>query len=182
MSVENLALVPHPNYPCAAISRISITMTRNNDQDLCIHFVVIGDVEQIIFPEKTVSMRTDELWKNTCFEMFVMQTSGYLEYNFSPSSQWAAYTFSARRSGMRNLEHNEAPVIEDHIGPQFYEMTVQLPLLPFLQNRELRIGLSAIIAEKNGAKSYWALRHPDGDADFHHPECFDFTLPAVENL
>jgi hypothetical protein len=41
-----------------------------------------------------------------------------------------------------------------------------------------RIGLSAVIEEKNGMKSYWALAHPAGKPDFHHPACFAAELPA----
>jgi hypothetical protein len=35
-----------------------------------------------------------------------------------------------------------------------------------------RIGLAAVIEETSGHKSYWALAHPQGKADFHHSECF----------
>ncbi len=41
-----------------------------------------------------------------------------------------------------------------------------------------RIGLSAIIEDRDGAKSYWALAHPPGAPDFHHPDCFTAQLPA----
>jgi len=41
-----------------------------------------------------------------------------------------------------------------------------------------RIGLSAVIEETDGTKSYWALRHPPGKPDFHHPDCFALTLGA----
>jgi hypothetical protein len=30
-----------------------------------------------------------------------------------------------------------------------------------------RIGLAAVIEERSGHKSYWALAHPPGKADFH---------------
>jgi hypothetical protein len=42
-----------------------------------------------------------------------------------------------------------------------------------------RLGLSAVIEEANGRKSYWALAHPPGKADFHHSDCFAYKLPAV---
>lgn len=40
------------------------------------------------------------------------------------------------------------------------------------------IALSAVIEETGGHKSYWALAHPPGQPDFHHPTCFAATLPA----
>ena len=42
------------------------------------------------------------------------------------------------------------------------------------------MGLCAVIEEKDGTKSYWALAHPPGDKpDFHDPACFALELPAA---
>jgi hypothetical protein len=43
-------------------------------------------------------------------------------------------------------------------------------------------GVSAVIEEANGAKSYWALAHPPGKPDFHHPDCFRLELPPAATL
>ncbi len=40
------------------------------------------------------------------------------------------------------------------------------------------LGLSAVIQEVDGTKSYWALAHAPGPPDFHNPDCFIATLPA----
>jgi hypothetical protein len=42
-----------------------------------------------------------------------------------------------------------------------------------------RLGLSAVIEETSGRKSYWALAHPPGKPDFHHADCFAYELPVV---
>ena len=40
------------------------------------------------------------------------------------------------------------------------------------------LGLSAVLEEKDGTKSYWALAHSEGDKpDFHDPACFAAHLP-----
>src|ERR1700731_13306 len=39
-------------------------------------------------------------------------------------------------------------------------------------DRAWRIGLAAVIEETSGHKSYWALAHPPGKADFHHSDSF----------
>ena len=40
------------------------------------------------------------------------------------------------------------------------------------------LGLSAVLEEQDGTKSYWALGHPNGDKpDFHDPACFAAHLP-----
>ena len=40
----------------------------------------------------------------------------------------------------------------------------------------------AVIEEKDGTKSYWALAHPPGEPDFHHPDCFALDLPPAAAL
>jgi hypothetical protein len=40
------------------------------------------------------------------------------------------------------------------------------------------LAISAVIEETNGTKSYWALAHPPGAPDFHHPDCFTLQLEA----
>jgi hypothetical protein len=39
-----------------------------------------------------------------------------------------------------------------------------------------RLGLSAVIEETSGHKSYWALAHPPGRPDFHHSDCFVYEF------
>ena len=53
---------------------------------------------------------------------------------------------------------------------------VEPDLLP-LQD-DWRAGLSAVIQAADGAISYWALAHPPGDADFHHPAGFALDVSA----
>ena len=48
-----------------------------------------------------------------------------------------------------------------------------------LGDAELRLALSAVIEEQNGQRSYWALRHPPGPPDFHHPDGFALPLDHI---
>ena len=43
--------------------------------------------------------------------------------------------------------------------------------------REWELGLSAVLEEKDGTKSYWALAHSSEQPDFHDPGCFVARLP-----
>lgn len=54
--------------------------------------------------------RQDELWKQTCLEIFVADAAfassaseGYIEMNLAPSGDWNLYAFDSYRSGMRPL-------------------------------------------------------------------------------
>jgi hypothetical protein len=43
-----------------------------------------------------------------------------------------------------------------------------------------RLGLSAVIEEMSGRKSYWALAHPPGKPDFHHADGFVHEVAAAQ--
>ncbi|HMP45247.1 MAG TPA: DOMON-like domain-containing protein [Sphingopyxis sp.] len=65
------------------------------------------------------------------------------------------------------------------VTPSQFALSAQLDDGPS-QPGPWRLALSAIIEEKDGTKSYWALAHPPGKPDFHHPDCFALTLEAPD--
>ena len=131
----------------------------------------------------------------------------YVECNFAPSSAWAAYRFSRYRTGMTALVPTKPPritlQIQELVRPEPVEVrdlrqaqaeraseksltpvhSASLVLEARLQlgefaNRPLRIGLTAVIEDKAGDISYWALRHPNAKPDFHHRSGFILRLGA----
>jgi hypothetical protein len=40
----------------------------------------------------------------------------------------------------------------------------------------LQLALSAVVEDEQGLLSYWALKHPPGRPDFHHPDAFALEL------
>jgi hypothetical protein len=165
-------LIRHPATPCDAVTRIEVEAARTPQGDLELHYAATGELGGLLLPPATAADRTDELWKHTCFEAFAAIDSGYLEFNLSPSTEWAAYRFDGYREGMRNAELSAAP----RIGVQTDTRRFELRTLLTVPNVRLRLGLSAIIEETGGRKSYWALAHPPGKPDFHHPDCFALEL------
>ena len=120
--------------------------------------------------------RVDELWRTTCFEAFLRQRgkASYREWNFAPSGEWAAYDFSARRKGMAEAKVSSPPYIrlEDNLTWWALGATIAVEA-----GTEWELGLSAVLEEKDGTTSYWALAHPPGDKpDFHAPDCFAAKL------
>jgi hypothetical protein len=166
----------HPDSHCAAATRIEADIARPSPGSLILSFVVIGRINDLRLPPVVAPARADELWRHTCFEAFVRPSPGsaYYEFNFSPSTQWAAYHFNGYRSGTRVATEIAAPRIEVRSIAGSYTLQAALELdglsLPW------RIGLSAVLEETNGHKSYWALAHPPGKADFHHADCFALEL------
>jgi hypothetical protein len=162
----------HPGSLCAAATQIEADIARPRPGSLVLSYVVSGRISDLRLPPVVAAARADELWRHTCFEAFVRPSTGpaYYEFNFSPSTQWAAYQFSGYRSGMRVETEIGAPRIEARSSAAIYTLQA------FLEFDELsspfHLGLSAVLEETNGRKSYWALAHPPGKADFHHADCF----------
>jgi hypothetical protein len=169
-------LIPHPATAASAAQCVSVAIRRER-RGLHLQYVVEGDASRLAVPPPTKPCRTDELWRSTCFELFVReQGPAYDEFNLSPSGQWAAYRFGDYRGEAGMLGLDEPPRIwfsREPFGLLLSSfITVDLPGTG-------RIGLSAVIEDKSGAKSYWALAHPPGAPDFHHPACFAADLPPA---
>jgi hypothetical protein len=166
----------HPYSLCAAATRIDADIVRPHPGGLILSYVVNGRVSDLRMPPVVAAAPADELWRHTCFEAFVRPSTGstYYEFNFSPSTQWAAYHFSGYRSGMRVATEIAAPRIEMWSTAESYTLQAALELDEL--SSPLHLGLSAVLEETNGRKSYWALAHPPGKPDFHHADCFALEL------
>lgn len=180
------ALIPHSASTPKAATRIEAEATRPSVGSLRVRYTLIGAISDIAIPPQTVADRTDELWKHTCFEIFLRSLEGdaYCEFNFSPSTQWAAYRFKAYRDGMRPIGEIPTPIINRASKPDRFDLAIslnldQLPDLP--QLGAWRVGIAAVIEETSGEKSYWSLAHPPGKPDFHHLDNFDVDLEAPEH-
>src|SRR5271156_1386694 len=159
----------HPDSLCAAATQIEVDIARPRPNSLILSYVVSGRIGDLLMPPVVTAARTDELWQHTCFEAFVRPSAGpgYYEFNFSPSTQWAAYRFDSYRSGMRVATEISAPRIEVRSSAESYTLQASLALDRL---SSWRLGLSAVLEETTGRKSYWALAHPPGKADFHHSD------------
>ena len=171
----------HPDSPCSAATCVEVEVARPRAGSLTLRYLVTGKMSDLRMPPPAAPARADELWQHSCFEAFVRNSAdaGYYEFNFSPSTQWAAYGFSSYRKGMRVATEISAPRIEAQSGPECYTLQASMELDQFSTLRRdagWRLGLAALIEETNGRKSYWALAHPPGKPDFHHPDCFVYEL------
>lgn len=163
------ALIPHPETGCDAVTGLTVEVVRDDPAMLSLRFVLSGDLERLAIPSAAASLRTDGLWKHTCFEAFVGGPDGaYAEFNIAPSTAWAAYAFDGYRQGMRPL-NIAAPEIAMTRSADQLEVAVVLPL-SMAGPRQL--GLTAVIEDQAGRTSYWALAHPTERPDFHHPDGF----------
>jgi hypothetical protein len=164
----------HSDSPCAAVTYVDVDVARPRTGSLMLTYIVAGKIGDLLMPAAAAPARTSELWRRTCFEAFVRTATGdgYYEFNFAPSTQWAAYRFDGHREGMRTAAEIGAPRIAVESTGDRYTLQAALELNEFSSVSSWRLGLSAVIEETNGRKSYWALAHPPGAPDFHHSDCF----------
>ena len=175
------ALRLHPDSLCSVVTHIEVEIARPHAGSLLLSYFVTGKIGDLRIPPVVTAARADGLWRHTCFEAFVgsSASAAYHEFNFAPSTQWAAYRFSGYRRGMHVATEMCAPRIDVQSSPACYTLQASLDLdwlsrLP--GGARWRLGLAAVIEEANGRKSYWALAHPPGKADFHHSDCFTHEL------
>jgi hypothetical protein len=139
---------------------------------LAVRFNVEADMSQLVLPSLRAPNRTDELWRHTCFEIFVALPEGqaYCELNFSPSTEWAMYGFVGYRRGMAPIAVRRPPRVA--VRPTGHGLSLEavtyVEELPTpAPGATLRAGLAAVIEERDGRLSYWALAHPEDQPDFH---------------
>lgn len=172
-----MKLTYHPKYP--AHDKLSLSSDIMINGDAChIRYEVKGDTTAIKINDTSHDRAfRDELWKMTCFEMFVQPGDGphYYEYNFAPNGDWASYHFDQYRSGMRPIEIAQ-PKIDLKRNDNMVSAHVILDKYD-LPAGDLKIGLFAMIFSEND-RSFWALDHSESTPNFHQSDCFMYLLTA----
>ncbi|WP_420605171.1 DOMON-like domain-containing protein [Novosphingopyxis sp.] len=137
-------------------------------------------LDQLELPDPAEPERADDLWQTTCFELFMRRPGdrAYAEFNFSPSSRWAAYRFDDVREGRAQLDVQFVPGGGNDASDSHFALEATLVLPPEWRDIALDIAISAVIEQVDGSKSYWALGHPADRPDFHHPGSFTLRLSA----
>jgi hypothetical protein len=171
------ALVAHSDGPKPDFA-VACKISRMGKDGFKLEYVVIGEITALRLPPIDLPDRADGLWNSTCFEAFFANGNGsYIELNFAPSRKWASYRFESYRDGMAPAHDMLAPDIFTEPSEHRLTLTAFIEFPANEASAFQSVGLSAVIEETDGTKSYWALAHPPGKPDFHHPTCFALTLP-----
>ncbi len=175
--IQRAPLIAHPTTESGCVRSITAT-AKTDGSRLFVHYAVEGAVAEIAAPPVCAPERKDGLWKQTCFEAFIGDGAAYYEFNFSPSTEWAAYRFDGYRAGMKPADI-AAPKIERSATATGFDLYTEVAIdaLQLAGAPPWRLGLSAVIKDRDGAASYWALAHADGAPDFHHAGCFALQIP-----
>lgn len=202
-----LPLQPHPDTPCGPLTGIEVEVARVRPLKLQLRFVLIGNYRKVRLKLRQQDLG-DELWRHTCFEAFVRVggEESYIEYNLAPTGDFAAYRFDRYREGMTPAKEVRSSILDaqsrtepldrdrrvllkrsgfdtlERFEPSFFSLKAELSFsnaMGLAVAEPWQVGLSTIVEEMNGRVSYWALAHPPGKPDFHHPSCFVLELPAA---
>lgn len=133
----------------------------------------------IVWPVPNDSPKhADGLWTSTCFEAFIGHQSHpkYVEWNFSPSQDWACYAFDHYRDRARQEHRWQPPQIVATMGQESARVQVQVNAAPCLtilgEAGDLLIGLSAVVQHQGKDLEYWAISHNKDTPDFHDRDSF----------
>ena len=171
-----LSLLLHPSLPVPRY-RVVAEAVRLSHARLQLRYRLDEDVAAVRLPAPAAIGRGSRLWQHTCFEAFVgiAGDTSYQEFNFSPSAAWDAYSFASYRDGAPMGTDTPPPEIQ--VRGDTTALTVETCISINLDRHAVwRVALSAVIEHTDGRLTYWALHHPPGQPDFHHPSAFVLQL------
>lgn len=178
--VHTITLACHPETPTDAARRIAARVRRAEDC-LAVSYVIEGDLDRLRVPARRAPRVGSRLWEHTCCEIFIACKGlpGYRELNLSPSGEWAEYAFDGYRRPRPGPFATQPPQVTVRDAPGRLELDAVIGLPAPESGAALSLALSAVIEDRQGSLSYWALRHPPGKPDFHHPQAFALNLAGA---
>ena len=138
--------------------------------------------DAILWPAAvTPPQRCDGLWEHTCLEWFVArpQQDAYWEFNLCPNGNWNVYALDGYRRGLKpDPLYTALPLVAGDGGEgSRCRVTAALPApLASARPQELELAVTAVLEQRSGAISYWALHHGGAEADFHRRDGFQLRI------
>jgi hypothetical protein len=171
------ALVCHPAASATGIASLAVSVDYQAN-GLALSFHLTGEPQRIRLPRPAAATQADGLWQHTCCEAFIATNASpdYLEFNFSPSGQWAIYRFSDYRCRDEHFQAPCAPQITFLPLADGFRLDAIIPVELLPTATELHLGLTAVIEDSERNKSYWALTHCGQVPDFHLRPSFTLKL------
>jgi len=174
----HVKLAAHPTNPPRFHQHIDVTLAHAVDGGLQLAYAVHGLNLDLRVPTPHAPAPADALWRTTCCEIFLgtVGQSGYREFNFSPSGQWAHYDFVDTRQPAASLSACPAPTLSCTRAEDLLSLGASLPASALPKGDTLRIALAVVLEANDGSLAYWALAHAPGKPDFHHHAGFVLSL------
>lgn len=171
-------LISHPAHPPSRIESVEARILGFDEAWLRLRWRVEG-TQALVVPAFAGRGRAEDLWRTTCFELFLRPERGesYVEFNLSPSERWAAYDFTAYRDGMADRPMPIEPNCTLRRGSTMAIFDAAIPRVAIPAGTSV-MNLAAVLEEEGGTLSYWALAQHAGAPDFHDAACFTGELVA----
>ncbi len=124
--------------------------------------------------------KSEDLWKESCFELFLKSDQRYWEWNFLPSGKSRSYVFENWRHCVHNHTRLERQLsITAHPNSFSIEAKIPTTSYPLLawelwqgNHSTLKFQLACILSDSEG-KSYWSSKaNAKNLPDFHTSEAF----------
>jgi len=148
-------------------------------EELKIEYLLTGELDKVVIPPlKTEGDRFFDLWEHTCFEFFlgIKDIPEYWEFNLSPARDWNVFHFLRYRYNIAeeiNFSSLPVKIVQEK---NCLKLALEVKLAKIINpNTNLKIGIATVIEEQHQI-SYWALKHPQAQADFHDQASFTITL------
>lgn len=175
-------LVCHPNNIAKGVDSVVVQVKLSAGGRLWMRYHIECDPAHVQLAGPAEPLRTDFLWHHTCFETFITRggQTNYIEFNFCPSSRWAAYQFTDYRQGAADLPMAQAPEIHLESGAGHIAIEANVLLPEAWRDGPMLMGITTIIEDEKENLSYWALAHPGEKQEFHDRSCFICPLQTAE--
>ena len=158
-----------------SIDNVSITSTLNIfPKKVHLTFMLNGEIKNYIVPNKEKLKRANELWKTTCFELFLANSKEekYYELNISPTLAWNFYTLSEYRAVPKEVAEEIEPLIMSRRDEENYEITFELESKTVNFEAFDTFNLACILLSNAKKRTFWSLNPQHGLPDFHNQQSF----------
>lgn len=174
------ALIPFTDTTLTQQFQIKASLFAPQKNQWTAEFHLRGKLTSLRWPTASpTTQRRDHLWQSTCFEFFLAPSlnpqEAYYEVNASPQGDWNAYQLSAYRQDLRPLLSSQVEISSQHSADD-QEAHIIVSLTADLLPPPRFASLTAVLQFQDGSLSYWALKHPRSEADFHDKQAFLVTL------
>ncbi|MDO8281189.1 MAG: DOMON-like domain-containing protein [Thermodesulfovibrionia bacterium] len=177
MKSRSFSLTPFSS----GLSGIDITVSiERSSNKLTVSYSLTGDISELVIPAPTdLPERSNAIWEETCFELFIglKNSDNYWEFNISPAGHWNVYRFSSYREGRQEEPAFTSLPFKVSIHHNALLLSLELDLDKIkLTDEKLNAGISAVIKHRDSRMTYWALTHTKERPDFHNKESFIIEL------
>lgn len=155
---------------------------------LSVSYKLTGSLDKVVIPALNSSQsRAEKLWEETCFELFLgaglerAKDLLYREFNLSPSGAWNVLTLQGYRYAVKEEPSFETLPFSVEQTDDELMVKADIDISSLVEaSQPIRLGVSAVLLVKDAAgetqETFWAIRHPASQPDFHHPNSFALSL------